>query len=329
MNSVLLRKQWSKFVLVCHLDSDLGTFGCMVSSHTLLHRHCFPFLPHPCHFLTSIIVASLPCTIISFHRRCNMHSPPLPDRVAPIPPQVPPDSVYTRCYCEENIYLLATEFEARRDIKDRWEVCVAFISNAGKTVALWNQTARPGLVVWDYHVILLLRPWQAKNETADRKGAASWVYDFDTQLPTPCTAQEYIAWTFPIHGQLPEEYQSFFRVIPAPTYLSNFASDRSHMLGDDHDDVSIYNPEGRDHGNPNTDMPSLVKEREDARYISPPPGYPAICGPRAKEKGVKTNLMEAFVRMNNTGCRTECKIEEVETYGQVLDLEGFRAWCHA
>jgi len=229
---------------------------------------------------------------------------------------------------------LATAFAERSDVKDSWEISVVFISNTGKTVALWNQTARQGIVVWDYHVILVLRPWAwpaAKEESADRTEnatTASWVYDFDTQLPKPCTAQEYIAGTFPFHDQLPAEYYSFFRVIPAPTYLDNFASDRSHMLrvqpNGDHVVSSEAGP-GHDHENQKDANPSLVEESENIRYISPPPGYPAICGPRAKEKGVKTNLMEAFVRMS-TRPGAESMIEEVETYGQVLDLEGFRSW---
>ncbi|KZT28521.1 hypothetical protein NEOLEDRAFT_1058217 [Neolentinus lepideus HHB14362 ss-1] len=248
-------------------------------------------------------------------------------------------SAYTHCYCEENIYLLATAFAERSDVKDSWEISVVFISNAGKTVALWNQSARQGVVVWDYHVILVLRPWAwlAKEESADRTEnnatTASWVYDFDTQLLKPCTAQEYIAGTFPFHDQLPAD---FFRVIPAPTYLDNFASDRSHMVRTfslislvpmrTHN-ASLHSEggPGHSHENQKDSTLSLVEELENIRYISPPPGYPAICGPRAKEKGVKTNLMEAFVRMS-TRPGAESTIEEVETYGQVFDLEGFRSW---
>nr|VWP00499.1 Mitogen-activated protein kinase (EC [Ganoderma boninense] len=81
------------------------------------------------------------------------------------PPPLPPDSVYTSCYCEENIYLLAQNFLAEahtqtsRGLAWPWEIYVVFISNRGKTVALWSQKLRaPQVVVWDYHVVLVLRP---------------------------------------------------------------------------------------------------------------------------------------------------------------------------
>ena len=55
--------------------------------------------------------------------------------------------------------------------------------------ALWNQKAREGVVVWDYHVILVLRPRllrklaSAHGEMAE---ADAWIYDFDTRCPLPC-----------------------------------------------------------------------------------------------------------------------------------------------
>lgn len=59
------------------------------------------------------------------------------------PPPLPPNSVYTSCYCEENIYLLAQAFtqlsDADSTADDRarpwpWQIYVVFISNGGKTV---------------------------------------------------------------------------------------------------------------------------------------------------------------------------------------------------
>ncbi|PIL30513.1 hypothetical protein GSI_07213 [Ganoderma sinense ZZ0214-1] len=81
------------------------------------------------------------------------------------PPPLPSGSVYTSCYCEENIYLLAQNFlaeahtQASRGLAWPWELYVVFISNRRKTVALWSQRLRaPQVVVWDYHVVLVLRP---------------------------------------------------------------------------------------------------------------------------------------------------------------------------
>lgn len=58
------------------------------------------------------------------------------------PPPLPPDSVYTSCYCEENIYLLAQAFTLLSDADSTadnrglwpWQIYVVFVSNGGKTV---------------------------------------------------------------------------------------------------------------------------------------------------------------------------------------------------
>ena len=56
-------------------------------------------------------------------------------------------------------------------------------------VALWYQKAAQfegDPAVWDYHVVLLLRP---RQESAEYDRTMSWVYDFDTILPVPCPGQ--------------------------------------------------------------------------------------------------------------------------------------------
>jgi hypothetical protein len=77
-------------------------------------------------------------------------------------------------------------------------------------------------------------------------------------------------------------------MVPAETYLENFASDRSHMLD---------------------------KVRREPVYIAPPPKTPSIQGQKAKEKGINNNLMSDFVDMKQ------------ESYGRVMDLEEFVQWC--
>lgn len=54
-------------------------------------------------------------------------------------------------------------------------------------VALWNQKVKPSndAVVWDYHVILLIR----FREADLRERAPVWIYDFDTRLAVPCKLQ--------------------------------------------------------------------------------------------------------------------------------------------
>ena len=60
------------------------------------------------------------------------------DNAVDDPPPVPHDHVYTSCYCEENIYLLAQHFYAEAENHEArpwpWDVYVVFISNDQKTV---------------------------------------------------------------------------------------------------------------------------------------------------------------------------------------------------
>ncbi|KAI6039945.1 N-terminal glutamine amidase-domain-containing protein [Pisolithus marmoratus] len=201
------------------------------------------------------------------------------------------DDVYTSQYCEENIYLLAQRMLAQLNIESKWDINVIFISNSRKTVALWNQRASSSIdnaVIWDYHVILTLRGAFAADQ--DDQGGI-WIYDLDTRLPVPCHWDEYMAQTFPGHSDLPEQFQSFFRVVPCKVYLDNFASDRSHMV--------IFDPLNGPH------------------YLAPPPPYPCIRGPIAVAQGVSHNLMSDFVQMGG----------DVSGFGTVFDFASFRAWC--
>ncbi|KAI7891808.1 N-terminal glutamine amidase-domain-containing protein [Mucor mucedo] len=146
------------------------------------------------------------------------------------------DLKYTNCYCEENIYLLCKEIEEKQpDMLHSTNVI--YISNDIKMVPLWKQKAgvdeQP--VVWDYHVILFVQ-----------KDKEALVYDYDSVLSFPCTAEEYITETFKPAYKLKSEFDRYFRVVPAETYLSLFSSDRSHMI------------------------------KSDGSYHAPPPDYPAI-----------------------------------------------------
>ncbi|KII89001.1 hypothetical protein PLICRDRAFT_592736 [Plicaturopsis crispa FD-325 SS-3] len=151
------------------------------------------------------------------------------------PPAIPPGQPYTPYWCEENIYLLAHAFQGAQDVVDAWDVFVVFISNESKTVALWNQRAasaegRP--IVWDYHVILVLRPRSnpaaVSASSADTDRRISWIYDFDTTLtPVPLPAEDYILNTF---SEVPLQFQALLKVVPGPIFLDEFSSDRSHMV---------------------------------------------------------------------------------------------------
>ncbi|KAI0956822.1 hypothetical protein AcW1_005409 [Taiwanofungus camphoratus] len=257
-------------------------------------------------------------------------------------PPLPPNSVYTNCYCEENIYLLAQVFSTRAE-KDKnwpWLVYAVFISNDDQTVALWNQkAARKDVVVWDYHVVLVLLP-RAQTEPNDlgpngseaRAENETWVYDFDTRLSVPCNWLEYVYGTFPyafdamFADRVKQAYHSLFRVVPADIYLDHFASDRSHML------INPANVEDQV-GLDGYQSPSSTPHAPDPQpfYRSAPPRYPPLCGRRARELGVTHNLMDSFVAMTAasvSSCRrTDAgKVDAQQGYGEVMDITGFVHW---
>ena len=52
------------------------------------------------------------------------------------PPILPSNSIYTSCYCEENVYLLCRQYLEDPSVAKFWEIYVAFISNENKSVSL-------------------------------------------------------------------------------------------------------------------------------------------------------------------------------------------------
>ncbi|PWN36644.1 uncharacterized protein FA14DRAFT_152074 [Meira miltonrushii] len=87
----------------------------------------------------------------------------------PEPPALPqPYDIYTKCYCEENAYILAAYLDRickKRNKEEnhdwQWNVDVVFVSNENKNVALWQQRASQmpetdNIVIWDYHVFVVV-----------------------------------------------------------------------------------------------------------------------------------------------------------------------------
>uniref|UniRef100_A0A3Q2R378 Protein N-terminal glutamine amidohydrolase n=1 Tax=Fundulus heteroclitus TaxID=8078 RepID=A0A3Q2R378_FUNHE len=92
-------------------------------------------------------------------------------------------------------------------------------------IPLWKQKSGHGNepVLWDYHVILLqVRPQ-----------SESLVYDLDSELSFPCSLRLYGAMAFRSDRHIRPEYHRKLRVIPAESFMLNFASDRSHMRNPD------------------------------------------------------------------------------------------------
>ena len=119
-------------------------------------------------------------------------------------------------YCEENIWHLCAEFGHQPDAQ------VAVISNQRQAVAFREQRAGregDGLVVWDYHVILLARTesghWQ--------------VWDLDCRRGHPLQVAEYIEASWPEDARQSAATRPMFRVLPASQYQRELRSDRSHM----------------------------------------------------------------------------------------------------
>lgn len=122
---------------------------------------------------------------------------------------------YCAYFCEENIWHLCTDERVGVPLEERR---VVFISNPRGRVAMRKQRAgesRAGLVLWDYHVVLLAR---------------GKVWDLDSTLGYPVPLDQWVEDSF---FPLVRGYEPRFRVIDAPTYLANFSSDRSHMMGSD------------------------------------------------------------------------------------------------
>ncbi|KAI5067228.1 hypothetical protein GOP47_0017756 [Adiantum capillus-veneris] len=134
------------------------------------------------------------------------------------------DLSYTACYCEENVYMLCKKL-AQSGIAacDASDLLVVFISNTNKQIPIWCQKAgsstEGGLVIWDYHVILI----QSKN------GAEAIVWDLDATLQFPETFSHYVTMAFRPSFSLSPDFQRLYRVVAGGPFLKYFASDRRHM----------------------------------------------------------------------------------------------------
>lgn len=131
------------------------------------------------------------------------------------------ECVYTSCYCEENVYKLAEDF-----LKNGLGASFAvFVSNDAKSVPILKQKSSSksnGMVVWDYHVIFVHK--------CKCSGNISLVYDLDTQLKFPEVGTNYLDQSFLPREAIKNKYAPFFRAVPIESFLSIFASDRSHMI---------------------------------------------------------------------------------------------------
>jgi len=124
---------------------------------------------------------------------------------------------YTAFYCEENIQRLDQGPNLAQETRH-----VVFISNPARTCPLWAQRAAAdpeGPIFWDYHVVLVTG------------GDEPHVWDLDSRLRPPTSAERWLKATFPLAGALQPSLAPRFRVVDSETFQATFSSDRSHMQG--------------------------------------------------------------------------------------------------
>jgi hypothetical protein len=270
-------------------------------------------------------------------RTASTSPPPMQEQtIFPEPPPLPePYGLYTKCYCEENVYILAAHLDSicrQRNTNERswrWSVDVCVVSNANTTVALWQQRASNApetgnLVIWDYHVFCIVtcssaaeddnsRPsrsdaitggWTRESEVATR---TSWVYDLDTTLPVPHPLTSYLTKTF--RADRPHTvsagFRPLFRVVTATDFLAHFASDRSHMiLQRSREDIEMEHAMRASVG--------FLFEPASPQYTSPPPRWPLIRGPLSE---TSNNLFDVYVEMDAR------QVEQNHRYGLIVSVD--------
>ena len=80
------------------------------------------------------------------------------------------------------------------------------------------QQCDEGLVVWDYHVILIIH-----------QHSGSIVLDLDSNLEFPVSFDEYCGLTVRDEENMMEKFHRRFRVVSAPQFLSSFRDCSSMM----------------------------------------------------------------------------------------------------
>jgi len=123
------------------------------------------------------------------------------------------DFLYQPYYCEENIWHLCQHAQ----FKDGY---IIFVASTGDSFPMLNQRVMsdPSIpILWDYHVILLLR-----SET-------NQILDFDTILPFGVAVDSYFRHSFLDNRLLTAAETPLFRVVPASEFVVSFSSDRRHM----------------------------------------------------------------------------------------------------
>ncbi len=123
---------------------------------------------------------------------------------------------YHPFYCEENVWYLC----GYPRFRDK-ETLVIFISNPGRTCAMWHMKAAissAAPVIWDYHVVLAFKD-------------PTWlIWDLDSRLDQPVLPETYLDRSF--RSDWPQEFQPLFRLVAGNAFRKSFSSDRGHMISE-------------------------------------------------------------------------------------------------
>ena len=125
---------------------------------------------------------------------------------------------YAAFYCEENVWWLAQDPRFAALARD-----VVLVTNAQRSVAVFAQRAGPGPdrgVVWDYHVVLVVR-----------RPAGAEIWDLDCALGAPVPAATWLDASFA--RAVPRQLEPRFRVVRGDDFVATLSSDRSHMVRSD------------------------------------------------------------------------------------------------
>lgn len=131
---------------------------------------------------------------------------------------------YTKFYCEENAWKLVEHIS--KNCEDFSKCYVIICSNDKKRVPFFHhktgKVENMYMQIWDYHMFIV---WKESKEQVV-------VYDLDSCLPFPIEFSQYIqlALQLDLMKRMNEEFQRSYRIIKGQDFLSQFASDRSHMI---------------------------------------------------------------------------------------------------
>lgn len=125
------------------------------------------------------------------------------------------DYAHQPYYCEENIWHLCQH----KHFPDSHVIVISSLGEYFPMLRQINEQQAELPVLWDYHVILLIR---------ENKGDC-YILDFNTSLPFCTPLKVYFEQSFMAEALLKPTEVPLFRILTAQQYIAELRSDRSHM----------------------------------------------------------------------------------------------------